>query len=419
VPERRGLLTTIDRPQIGAPDRLSTAETDVVVVGGAGHVGLPLSLALAQAGLRVGIVDTSAAALAYIERSEAPFVEPGIQPLLDTFVNSDSLWLSSSADTVHGADAVIVAVNVPQDELVSSVTALDETIDGLAPYLAYGTLLVLRNTVYPGTTAHVSDELRGRGLAIDVVFCPERIVEGRALEELRTLPQIVGADDEVAAARAAALFGRLGVEIVHCTPMEAEIAKLVANAWRYLTFAAANQFWTLTEESGVDYANVLRVVRYDYPRAQGLPGPGFAGGPCLVKDAAALADFAGANGALLRAAIEVNEELPARVIRQMDQRFGSLAGRSVGLLGMTFKAESDDTRGAHSIRLRELLERAGAHVLCTDPYVRDDSLLPLAYVLARAEIVVIGTPHRAYRQLDVAETRLVDIWGIANTGIVP
>ena len=419
MPERRGPLTTIDRPQIGAPDRLSTAETDVVVVGGAGHVGLPLSLALAQAGLRVGIVDTSAAALAQIERSEAPFGEPGIEPLLDRFVNSDRLWLSSSAERVHGADAVIVAVNVPHNELLSPVTALDETIDGLAPHLANGTLLLLRNTVYPGTTAHVGDVLRSRGLAIDVVFCPERIVEGRALEELHTLPQIVGADDEVAAARAAALFGRLGVEIVHCTPMEAEIAKLVANAWRYLTFAAANEFWTLAEESGVDYINVLRVVRNDYPRAQGLPGPGFVGGPCLVKDAAALADFAGANGALLRAAIEVNEELPARVIRQVEQRFGSLAGRSVGLLGMTFKAELDDTRGAHSIRLRELLERAGAHVLCTDPYVRDESLLPLADVLARAEIVVIGTPHRAYRQLDVAETRLVDIWGIANTGIIP
>lgn len=412
-------MTTIDRPQVGAPDRLSTADTDVVVVGGAGHVGLPLSLALAQAGLRVGIVDTSAAALAQIERFEAPFDEPGVTPLLEAFVNSDRLWLSSSPTTVHGAGAVIVAVNVPQNDRASSVTALDETIDGLAPYLADGTLLLLRNTVYPGTTRHISDGLLARGLALDVVFCPERIVEGRALEELHTLPQIIGADNDAAAARAAALFGRLGVEVVRCTPTEAEIAKLVANAWRYLSFAAANQFWTLTEESGVDYANVLRVVRHDYPRAQGLPGPGFAGGPCLVKDATALASFAGVNSALLRAAIEVNEELPARIVRQMERRFGSLAGTTVGLLGMSFKAESDDTRGAHSTRLRELLEHAGARVLCTDPYVRDASLLPLSDVLARGEIFVIGTPHHVYRELNVSETRLVDIWGIASPGLVP
>ena len=259
----------------------------------------------------------------------------------------------------------------------ASVTALDETMDGIAPHLDEGAMVVLRNTVYPGTTTRIRERLATQGIRVDVVFCPERMVQGNALEELQSLPQIVGADDDRSAARAAALFRRLGVDTVQSSAVEAELAKLVANGWRYISFAAANQFWMLADAAGVDYDNVLRVVRQDYPRAQGLPGPGFAAGPCLVKDMVALASFAGTDGALLRAALEINGELPARIVADMQQRFGSLSGRQVGLLGMSFKAGSDDTRGAPSTRLGELLSLAGATVLRTDPYVRDLRNLPL------------------------------------------
>lgn len=387
-------------------------------MGGAGHVGLPLSLALAEAGFRVGIVDTSNDSLAAIAQGKSPFLEPGTEALLRRLLLEDRLSLSSEAASVRGADTVIVVVSVSDEGRWSSVTALDDTVDRLAPDLEDGALLILRNTVYPGTTAHVRERLRSGGLELDVAFCPERMVQGKALEEIRSLPQIVGADDDRAGSRAGAFFERLGTDIVRVTTREAELAKLVANAYRYVSFAVANELWMLADAAGVDYGNVLHAVRDGYPRAQGLPGPGFASGPCLVKDTLALAEFAGHDGTLLRAALKVNEDLPARVVAQMEKRFGGLADRRVGLLGMAFKAGSDDTRNASSQRLRDLLESAGAIVLCTDPYVRDATLVPLQDVLARSEIVVVATPHSAYRELDVPPSRLVDIWGITTAGIV-
>jgi UDP-N-acetyl-D-mannosaminuronic acid dehydrogenase len=410
-------LTTIERPEIGAPEELPGPVPEIVVVGGAGHVGLPLSLAFADAGFRVRILDTSRTVLAEIAAGNAPFLEPGTDVLIRRFVSTDRLSLSSAAAAVSGADTVIVAVSLSDERRWSSVAALDETMDALAPHLAQRALVVLRNTVYPGTTARVRERLRASGLEVDVVFCPERLVQGRALEELHSLPQIVGADDEPSGARADALFRRLGIETVHSTSIEAELAKLVANGWRYISFAAANEFWMLANAAGVDYGNVLRVVRHDYPRAQGLPGPGFAAGPCLVKDTVGLAAFAGPNGALLRAALDVNEELPASVVARMEERFGPLAGRHIGLLGMAFKAGSDDMRGAASGRLHELLRARGATVLRTDPYVSDPANLPLSEVLEKAEILVIATPHAAYRELDPPQARLVDIWGITRAGI--
>ena len=411
-------MTTIDREEIGALDELRGEAPEIVVVGGAGHVGLPLSLALAEAGFRVGILDTSPASLAAIADGKAPFSEPGTDELIGRHVSAESLSLTSDPARVRGADTVIVAVSISDEGRWASVTALDETMDGIAPHLDDGAMVVLRNTVYPGTTARIRERLATQGVRVDVVFCPERMVQGSALEELQSLPQIVGADDDRSAARAAALFRRLGVDTVQSSAVEAELAKLVANGWRYISFAAANQFWMLAEAAGVDYDNVQRVVRHDYPRAQGLPGPGFAAGPCLVKDMVALASFAGTDGALLRAALEINGELPARIVADMQQRFGSLSGRQVGLLGMSFKAGSDDTRGAPSTRLGELLAVAGATVLRTDPYVRDSRNMPLEDVLKRSEIVVVATPHDDYRELDVPVGRLVDLWGVTRAGIV-
>jgi UDP-N-acetyl-D-mannosaminuronic acid dehydrogenase len=119
-----------------------------------------------------------------------------------------------------------------------------------------------------------------------------------------------------------------------------------------------------------------------------------------------------------QSAMQVNEGLPAFIVNAMQRRFGSLAHRQVGLLGMAFKAESDDTRASLSYKLRKLLAWDGAEVRCTDPYVEDPRLLPLDDVLAASEIVVIGAPHRAYRNLELPAEKLVDVWGMTRAGIV-
>jgi UDP-N-acetyl-D-mannosaminuronic acid dehydrogenase len=276
---------------------------------------------------------------------------------------------------------------------------------------------VLRSTVYPGTSAYVAGALTDLGCQVDVAFCPERIAEGHALEELHTLPQIVGADDDRAAERAIELFMHLGPKTIRTSTREAELAKLFTNTWRYMKFAVANQFLMIADKAGVDYTSVLRAVREDYPRAHDLPGPGFAAGPCLFKDTMQLASFTSDHFPIGQAAMQVNEGMPAYIVSALERRYGTLHGKAVGILGMAFKAESDDIRASLSYKLRKLLVWAGARVLCTDPYVVDDRLVPLDKVVRDSDVVVLGAPHKAYAGLVLDGKDVVDVWGVLGEGI--
>ena len=395
-----------------------TDELDVVVLGGGGHVGLPLSLVLARSGARVGIFDRDGAKLDRLRDGEMPFMEAGADETLAAVLPTGRLDLGTDPAMCARTDVIIVVVGTPVDEFLGpSMAPFEEAVDEIAPHLRPGALIVLRSTVYPGTTAYVKDRLRERGADVQVAFCPERIAEGRAIEELASLPQIIGADDDGAGDRAEAIFARFASRFIRTSSREAELAKLFTNTWRYMKFAVANQFLMIAEQAGVDYTNVLRAVREDYPRAADLPGPGFAAGPCLFKDTMQLAAFTTDHFPLGQAAVQVNEGLPGFIVDRLRGRYGDLTGRRIGILGMAFKGESDDPRASLSYKLRKLLIWAGATVLATDPYVRDDRLAPLADVMAGSEILILGAPHVAYRSLDVGGRDVVDVWGAMGGGI--
>ena len=390
----------------------------MVVLGGGGHVGLPLSLAFAEAGQRVGIYDINQQTLDRIARGEMPFKETGADELLPNVLKTGRLEMSADASMLGRTDIVVVVVGTPVDEFLGpSMSIFEKTVEQIAPHLRHGSLVVLRSTVYPGTTEYVTQRLQERGCGCDVAFCPERIAEGHALEELHSLPQIIGADDDAAATRAAELFQRLGAKTIRTTSKEAELAKLFTNTWRYMKFAVANQFLMIADQAGVDYGNVLHAIREDYPRARDLPGPGFAAGPCLFKDTMQLAAFTSDHFPMGQAAMQVNEGLPAYIVSAMQRRYGNLRGRTVGILGMAFKAESDDTRASLSYKLRKLLGWAGANVLCTDPYVEDGRLVPLDNVLSESELLVLGAPHAPYRNLAIGGKDVIDVWGVLDGGI--
>jgi len=394
------------------------SDLDVVVLGGAGHVGLPLSLAFADVGLRTGIYDLSQPTLDRIAAGEMPFLETGADELLAKVLNAGRLDLSSDGSILERTEQIVVVIGTPVDEfLAPSMTVFERAVGQIAPHLRPGSLVVLRSTVYPGTTGYVTQRLQAIGCDADVAFCPERIAEGHALEELRTLPQIIGADDDRAAARAEALFKKLTARTIRTTSKEAELAKLFTNTWRYMKFAVANQFFMIADQAGIDYTNVLNAIRTDYPRAADLPGPGFAAGPCLFKDTMQLAAFTSDHFPLGQAAMQVNEGLPAYIVSALERRYGGLAGKTVGILGMAFKAESDDKRASLSYKLRKLLAWAGARVVCTDPYVSDERLTTLECVLEESEVLILGAPHKAYRGLEIGGKDVVDVWGALGQGI--
>jgi UDP-N-acetyl-D-mannosaminuronic acid dehydrogenase len=392
---------------------------DIVIVGGCGHVGLPLALSLADCGYRVGIYDIDAAKVAQVKSGDVPFMENGAEALLKKMLPTGRLQLAADPSIVQGADTIVLVIGTPIDEFMNpSVRIFDRVVDELVPYLQRpvgkdSALIILRSTVFPGTTESVERRLQDAGIRAEVVFCPERIAEGHALEELRTLPQLVGATSDSAFERAGKIFERLGSSTVRTTPLESELAKLLTNTWRYIKFAIANQFFQIAHRSGLDYNQVLDAVRRDYPRAADLPGPGFAAGPCLLKDTMQLSAFTPDHFPIGQAAMQINEGLPNYVVDTLNSR-KPLLGRTVGILGMAFKGESDDPRASLSYKLRKLAAFKGARVMCTDPFVQDPSFDPLEKVLSESEIIVIAAPHHAYRELDLAGHEVVDIWGMTG-----
>ena len=387
---------------------------DLVIVGGCGHVGLPLALSLADCGYKVGIDDIDAAKVEQVKAGNVPFLETGAKALLNELLPTGRLQLASDPALIAHTDTVILVIGTPIDEFMNpSVRIFDKVVDDLVPHLKKGSLVVLRSTVFPGTTESVERRLRTAGVEVEVVFCPERIAEGHALEELRTLPQLVGATSDSAFARASALFERLGVGVVRTTPLEAELAKLLTNTWRYMKFAIANQFFQIAHRSGLDYNRVLDAIRHDYPRAQDLPGPGFAAGPCLLKDTMQLSAFTPDHFPMGQAAMQINEGLPNYIVDTLNSR-RPLQGRTVGILGMAFKGESDDPRASLSYKVRKLAAFKGARVICTDPFIDDPSFESLDKVLSESDVLVIAAPHRAYRTLELDGREVVDIWGITG-----
>ena len=399
---------------------MGTFSRDVVVIGGCGHVGLPLAIAFADRGLRVTCYDISVSAVEAVNAGELPFVEPDAEPVLQRMRASGALVATTDPASVGEAEHVVVVIGTPVDEhLNPDPTAIPQALKSCQNFFRDGQLLVLRSTVYPGVTKLVEKMIQGLGLAIDVAFCPERIAEHKAMEELYSLPQIVSARSSVGKERAAALFKHLTEEIVLLSPEEAELAKLFTNTWRYVKFAAANQFYMMANDRDLDYEAIREAVTYQYPRAADLPGAGFAAGPCLFKDTMQLAAFSDNKFALGHAAMLVNEGLPLYIVSRLENRF-DLATTTVGILGMSFKAGSDDIRSSLSYKLRRVLRFRAKAVLAADPHVPaeiDDTLLPLEEVLERSDLLIVATPHVEFA--DIATNKPVaDVWNLLGNGAV-
>jgi UDP-N-acetyl-D-mannosaminuronic acid dehydrogenase len=394
-----------------------TSPVDVAIVGGCGHVGLPLGLAFADRGLQVELVDKDATACQRVNRGELPFTEPGAGEVLTRVLDAGRIRATTEAEAVSRAENVVVVIGTPIDEHHNpDLNAVRTTISEIGESLVGDQLLVLRSTVYPGVTAMVERLVEELGSDIDVAFCPERVAEGQAMAELCELPQIVASRSPRALDRATKLFRTLTHEIVFLEPEEAELAKLFTNTWRYIKFATANQLYMMANDFGLDYERIRSAVTYKYPRAADLPGAGFAAGPCLFKDTMQLAAFNNNNFHLGQASVMINEGLPLYVVARLEQRY-DLSNMSVGILGMAFKAESDDIRSSLSYKLRRILRFKAKNVLCHDPYITiDQDLTPIEQILSSADLLVIATPHAAYADLQT-DLPVVDIWNLLKDGV--
>ena len=388
----------------------------VVIVGGGGHVGLPLALVLADSGFQAVSLDISKDVVDSINSGKMPFAEEGAQALLTSTLGNNSFYATTDHKEISSAEIVIVVIGTPVDEhLNPDPNSVVHAMSACIPYMNSNQLVILRSTVFPGVTERVKNLLAQSDLNPDVTFCPERILEGHALKELHELPQIIGANDEKAASRASAIFETLGVKTIRVTPEEAELAKLFTNVWRYIKFAAANQFWLMSNEAGLDFSKIREAVTFDYPRASDLPNAGFSAGPCLFKDTMQLAAFSNNTFGLGHSAMMVNEGLPLYVVKKIEEKY-DLKELRVGILGAAFKGESDDIRSSLSYKLKKILEFKTKSVVMTDPYVTvDTNLVSLDQTLAESDVLIIGAPHKIYKDL-VTTKPIIDIWNLLGNG---
>lgn len=384
---------------------------DLCVVGGAGHVGLPLALIFADHGLRVILCDRNQAALDAISNGDMPFMESGGQEVLDRVLKTNRLHFSTETAVISRASVIVVTIGTPVDEFFNpNLKDIYGWLDEASPHLSNDKLLVLRSTLFPGTTQLLANVLSDRDLTPEIAFCPERIVQGKAIEELLTLPQLISGITPAATQSAKDFFNKISVETVELTVMEAELAKLFANAYRYIQFAAANQFYMIAAKAGLDYNKILAKLKHNYPRAQDIPKSGFAAGPCLLKDTMQIAAFSQNNFPLGHAAMSVNEGLVLHMADQLKAQF-DLANETVGLLGMAFKANNDDIRSSLSYKLKKVIKFHAREVLTTDPHVSTDaSLLPVEEVIERSDRLVLCVPHNKYRGLNLKGKYVLDIW---------
>jgi UDP-N-acetyl-D-mannosaminuronic acid dehydrogenase len=325
-----------------------------------------------------------------------------------------TLAFSDKLADIAGIPTLILTIGTPIDEFHNpKFGLLSAAVDAMLPHLSDEQTIILRSTVCPGATEFLDRYLRQKGKACPLAFCPERVVQGRAIEEIQRLPQLISGTSARAVEAARAVFGRIAPELIELTPAEAEYAKLICNAYRYIQFAATNQLYMMVESGGIDYNRLLAKMRQGYPRMSSIPGPGFAAGPCLMKDTMQLFAFEKHNFMLGQVAMAINEGLPHFLVTQI-ARQRELHGCRVGILGMAFKAESDDIRDSLSYKLGKLLRFAGARVLYSDEYARDPTFISKEELIRQAEVVIIGVPHQAYQGLAFRpEQMVVNVWGSA------
>ena len=390
---------------------------NLVVVGGGGHVGLPLSLVLADVGYKVTALDISIDTVEIINSGVVPFTEDGASDLLKRLLNEKKFIATSDPKCLLTADIVIVVIGTPVDEHLSpDPNSVVRAVEELFPYLNDSQLVILRSTVFPGVLDRVEKVTKKIYPGIEVVYCPERIVEGQALRELRELPQIIGARNEKAFLRADEIFKNLSVATVWTSPEEAELAKLFTNVWRYMKFATANQFWMMANDLGIDYENVRKAIAYEYPRASDLPRSGFAAGPCLFKDTMQLSALVQQNFPLGNSAMMINEGTPGYLVNRLMQKY-DLSNMTVGILGMAFKGDVDDTRSSLAFKLKKLLAFKCKEVLMSDPLVKDKRFIDHQEILEKSDILIIGAPHSGYKDLKINKP-LIDIWNITGNGVL-
>lgn len=389
--------------------KFNNKSIDVLIVGGAGHIGLPLGLLFAAKKKKVVLLDKDIKNIKKINNLEMPFMENGGVQLLKK--NKKNIFATNNASLIKFAKIVIICIGTPVKNSKPDLINFFKMFRDIKSELNPKNLLVIRSSIYPGTVKKISNIL-GRDFK-NISYCPERVVQGKSISELPKLPQIISGVSEKSINDSKKLFKLICKKIIITSILEAELIKLFSNAWRYINFSISNQFFMICDKFEIDFKSLRKNMIDGYDRNKGIPYAGFAAGPCLYKDTAQLNSFLNNSFSLGKAATKVNQGLTNFIYKKIKNTFKEkLKKKKIGILGVAFKPDIDDIRDSLSIDLYKFLKRKNLKVKISDDFVKMDEIIDKKRLIKESDIIILGVPHSSYKKLKIPKNKyLIDTWG--------
>jgi len=384
---------------------------NICVIGGVGHVGAPLGLVLSNKGYNVTLIDKNKKNIQIINRGQMPFLEEGSSQLLKKMIYKKKIFATEKLSEVKKSKYIIICIGTPiNNQLNPQLKSFLNFFYDLKKFLNKNHIIIIRSSVYPGICDKVFDIVKSK--CVNLSYCPERIVQGKAILELPKLSQIISGKNNKAKIESGKIFKKITKKIIYTEIIEAELIKLFSNAYRYINFSISNQFYMICKNQNLDFFRIRNIMRDDYKRNANIPMAGFTAGPCLLKDTMQLSSFYNHKFSLGHTAMSINEGLPKFLIKQLEQKY-NLKKKTVGVLGLTFKSDTDDIRDSLAIKLLKLLKLRKIKTLQSDEYYMDKANVHKDTLIKKSDIIIIATPHKSYKNLKISKKKeLVDIWGL-------
>ena len=372
----------------------------IAVIGGAGHIGLPLSCLISNQGMSTIIIDNNKESIEKIQNTISPFYEEGLNEQLEKAIDG-GLQVTKNMNKISECNIVIITLGTSSK--TTDIENFNSLVQDVITLSNDETMIILRSTLSAGTMENIIQDY-SRHKNLKFIYAPERIAEGKALKELREMPQIIGCHNHEDYLLVESFFNSLGVKTLKMTFKEAEFLKLFLNTYRYLQFSTLNFFENIAHNNHIDFKNVLELASKDYPRLKGVPDSGFVGGPCLIKDSKTFANSYPEAKEIVQNFLDVNDNYVHNIIQKCKHTFST---KKIIQLGLTFKPNSDDIRDSQALRLYETLLDEGYNVKAFDPYVHDSN--KWEEIKDFSENIIIATNHKEFEAINLNNKKVIII----------
>lgn len=380
---------------------------EISVVGGAGHIGLPLSCYIASFKHKVNIIDNNVEALKKINNKDLPFEEELLDKFLKNAVDS-GMNTSMQLKDIEKSDFVIVTLGTSPNK--KDIDLFHNIISNLSECIKNDAVLILRSTLSPSDLEQVKENQNLIRKNILISYCPERIAEGKSLVELPLMPQIIGTDSVEEYKIVENFFNSLSISCIHLSISEAIFLKLFTNTYRYSQFSAVNEFFNIANENGIDFDKVFSVATNSYPRLDSIPSRGFVGGPCLIKDSESFLNSYNTQSSFIASLKTVNNQFMNNIINICKTEFLT---KEVIFLGLTFKPNSDDLRSSLSLELHNFLIKEGFTLYPVDKFVKHNQVNFKLYKYEEVKDItnniVVSTNHDYFKDFDLINSKVVRV----------